>query len=98
MESILAAVLSAAITGGLSLMGVISSNRKTSDQMQAQLEKHQAVTDTKLEELTREVRAHNNFAQRVPVLEEKMKAADRRIGDLEEKAEALEQLHTHSAG
>ena len=40
----------------------------------------------------------NHFAQRVPVLEEKMKAADRRIGDLEEKAEALEQLHTHSAG
>ena len=43
----------------------------------------QAVTDTKLEELTREVRAHNNFAQRVPVLEEKLKAADRRLSALE---------------
>ena len=45
----------------------------------------QAVTDTKLEELTREVRAHNNFAQRVPVLEEQMKVANHRIEDLERK-------------
>ena len=87
VESILAAVLSAAITGALSLTGVIVSNRKASDRMQAQLDKHQAVTDTKLEELTREVREHNNFARRVPVLEEKLKVADHRIGDLEEKLE-----------
>ena len=98
MDSTTAAILAAIITGGLSLIGVILSNRAASSRMQAQLEKQQAVMDEKIEELTREVRAHNNFAQRVPVLEEKMKAADRRIGDLEEKAEALEQLHTHSAG
>ena len=93
MDSIIAAVLSAAITGGFSLIGVFSSNRKISDKVQAQLAEHQAVTDTKLEELTREVRAHNNFAQRVPVLEEKSKVADHRLSDLEAKADALERLH-----
>ena len=51
--------------------------------MQHQLEVSQAVTETKIEELTREVRAHNNFAQRVPVLEEKMTVANHRIADLE---------------
>ena len=50
--------------------------------------KSQAVTDTKLEELTREVRAHNNFAQRVPVLEEKVKVANHRLDDLEHKLES----------
>ena len=70
MESIIAAAVSGAVT----LIGVLIANSKS-----------QAVTDTKLEELTREVRAHNNFAQRVPVLEEKMKVADHRIDDLEEK-------------
>ena len=89
MESIIASTLSALITGGLALYGVLVSNRKNGDRMQAQLEKSQAVTDTKLEELTREVREHNNFAQRVPVLEEKLKSADHRIGDLEHTTERL---------
>lgn len=70
MESIATAL----ITGAITLIGVLISNSKS-----------QAVTETKLEELTREVRAHNNFAQRIPVLEEKMKVADHRIADLEEK-------------
>ncbi len=70
MESIAAAL----ITGAITLIGVLIANNKS-----------QAVTETKLEELTREVRAHNNFAQRIPVLEEKMKVADHRIADLEEK-------------
>ena len=74
MESIIAAALSGAVT----LVGVLIANSKS-----------QAVTDTKLEELTREVRAHNNFAQRVPVLEEKMKVADHRIEDLEQTTERL---------
>ena len=74
MESVIAAALSGAVT----LVGVLIANSKS-----------QAVTDTKLEELTREVRLHNNFAQRVPVLEEKMKVADHRIGDLENKLEHL---------
>ena len=66
-------IIVALITGGVTLVGVLISNQKA-----------QAVTDTKLEELTREVREHNNFARRVPVLEEQMKVANHRIDDLEE--------------
>ncbi|OUN34363.1 hypothetical protein B5G28_12820 [Faecalibacterium sp. An77] len=69
-------IIAAAVSGAVTLIGVLIANSKS-----------QAVTDTKLEELTREVREHNNFAQRVPVLEEKMKVADHRISDLEEKLE-----------
>ena len=97
MDSTTAAILAAIITGGLSLVGVILSNRAASSRMQAQLEKQQAVMDEKIEELTREVRAHNNFAQRVPVLETKLKADEHRIDDLEKQAERLEALHTHPA-
>ncbi len=66
-------IIVALITGGVTLAGVLISNSKA-----------QAVTDTKLEELTREVREHNNFARRVPVLEEQMKVANHRIQDLED--------------
>ena len=68
METILAAL----ITGAVTLIGVLIANSRS-----------QAVTDTKLEELTREVREHNNFAKRVPVLAEQMKVANHRIADLE---------------
>ena len=81
MESILVAL----ITGGLSLLGVIYSNKRPAQSMDAQLDKQQAVTETKLEELTREVRAHNNFAQRVPVMEEQIKVVNHRIADLEQQ-------------
>lgn len=84
-ESIIVAI----ITGGLSLIGVIVSNNRTAQSMDksmdAKLDKQQAVTETELEELTREVRAHNNFAQRVPVLEEQIKVANHRIEDLEKE-------------
>ena len=53
--------------------------------LDAKLEKHQAVTDIKIDELTREVRKHNGFAERVPVLEEQIKVANHRIEDLERK-------------
>lgn len=56
--------------------------------MESQIKTQQAVTDTKIEELTREVRTHNNFAQRVPVLEEQMKVANHRIEDLEKERRA----------
>ena len=83
------AIIVAVITGGLSLIGVIVSNNRTAQSMDksmdAKLDKQQAVTETKLEELTREVRAHNNFAQRVPVLEEQIKVANHRIEDLEKE-------------
>ena len=79
MEGIIAAI----ITGVLSLIGVVISNLAANAKMSKDLEKAQAVTDTKIEELTREVREHNNFVKRVPVLEEKAKVADHRISDLE---------------
>lgn len=79
MEGIIAAI----ITGVLSLIGVVISNLAANAKMAKELEKAQAVTDTKIEELTREVREHNNFARRIPVLEEKAKVADHRISDLE---------------
>ena len=79
------AIIVAIITGGLSLIGVIVSNTHTADCMDAKLDKQQAVTETKLEELTREVRSHNNFAQRIPVLEEQIKVANHRIEDLEKE-------------
>lgn len=78
-------ILVAIITGGLSLVGVVFSNMSSNKRIENALTTQQAVTDTKLEELTREVRAHNNFAQRVPVLEEQMKVANHRIEDLERK-------------
>ena len=81
MESIIVAL----ITGGLSLIGVIITSRSSGQKVQQQLETAQAVTDTKIDELTREVREHNNFARRMPVLEEKIKVANHRIDDLERR-------------
>ena len=69
MESIITAI----ITGGVTLFGVLIANGKA-----------QAVTETKLDELTREVREHNNFARRMPVVEEQIKVINHRIEDLEE--------------
>lgn len=66
-------IIIALITGGLTLIGVLVSNSKA-----------QAVTETKMEELTREVREHNNFAKRMPVVEEQIKALNHRVGDLEQ--------------
>ena len=77
------AIIAAFITGILSLTGVVISNLVSNAKMSQSLEKAQAVTDEKIEEPTREVREHNNFARRVPVLEEKAKVADHRISDLE---------------
>lgn len=78
-------IVVALITGGLSFLGVVITNISSNRKMQAELEKQQAITDTKLEELTREVRLHNNFAQRIPVAEEKIKVINHRIDDLENK-------------
>ena len=79
------AIIVALITGGLSLIGVLISNSRAAQNTDAKLEKQQAITDTKLDELTREVREHNNFAKRVPVLEEQIKVANHRIEDLEKE-------------
>ena len=69
MENIITAI----ITGGVTLLGVLIANGKS-----------QAVTETKLDELTREVREHNNFARRMPVVEEQIKVINHRIEDLED--------------
>lgn len=83
-------IIVALITGGLALAGVIISNvaaaKKTGRTLEHTIATAQAVTDTKLEELTREVREHNGFARRVPVLEEQIKVANHRIQDLENAA------------
>ena len=76
-------ILVALITGGLSLLGVIITSNKTTRDVEVKLDKQQTVTETRLEELTREVREHNNFARRVPVLEEQIKVVNHRIADLE---------------
>jgi len=73
------------IVGGLSLIGVIITNIQSNKKIEIQLDKQQAVTETKLENLTREVREHNNFAQKIPVIEEQVKVANHRIEDLEKK-------------
>lgn len=72
MNGMIETVITALLTGGITLIGVWISNSKA-----------QAVTETKLEELTREVREHNNFAKRMPVLEEQIKVINHRISDLE---------------
>ena len=84
------------ITAIGSLVAVILTNKANNDKMlhqmelqqvniKAELQQAQAVTDTKIDELTREVREHNNFARRMPVLEEKISVANHRIDDLERK-------------
>ena len=77
------AILVALITGGLSLVGVILTCLTTYRKGQAAAQVAQAVTETKLTELTREVREHNNFAKRMPVVEHELKVLNHRITALE---------------
>ncbi len=78
------AIISALITGGLSLIGVVITSLATARKSQHTIRMAQAITDTKLEELTREVREHNHFARRMPVVEEQIKVINHRLRDLEE--------------
>ena len=77
------AIIAAVITGALSLLGVILSNAFASRKNEETIRTAQAVTDAKLEELTREVREHNHFARRMPVVEEQIKVLNHRVADLE---------------
>ena len=77
------AIIVALITGGLSVLGVIISNIGSNRKIENALSTSQAVTDCKIEELTREVREHNNFAKRMPVVEEQIKVINHRLADLE---------------
>nr|DAP59411.1 MAG TPA: hypothetical protein [Caudoviricetes sp.] len=72
MGNIIAAIITAVVTGGITLLGVILANNKA-----------QAVTEVKIEELTREVREHNGFAEKIPVINEQIKVINHRIEDLE---------------
>jgi len=78
------AIIVALITGGLSLFGVVITCLATARKSEKAAAVAQAVTDTKIDELTREVRLHNGFAQRMPVVEEQIKVINHRINDLEE--------------
>lgn len=93
------AIIVALITAGAAVLSQLAISRSTTrdiiSRLEAQsreadnkLEKAQAVTDTKLDELTREVREHNNFARRMPVVEEQIKVANHRIDDLERRENA----------
>ena len=79
MESIIVAL----ITGVLALAGVITTNISSNRKIENKLVTAQAVTDTKIDNLTEEVRKHNNFASRMPVVEEQIKVINHRIEDLE---------------
>lgn len=83
------AVIVAFITGGLSLLGTIITVLLANNKTREELKISQAVTETKIVELTREVRAHNNFAMRMPVVEEQIKVINHRIRDLEAKEDDL---------
>ena len=72
------------LVGALALIGVIITNNRANNKMQNKMTTAQAVTDERISELTREVRVHNNFARRVPVIEEQIKVANHRLADLEE--------------
>lgn len=78
------AIVVALITGGLSLVGVVATCLATAKKTEKAAAVAQAVTDTKLEELTREVREHNNFAQRTPLLEQKVTSLENRVTTLEQ--------------
>ena len=77
------AVVVALITGGLSLAGVVVTCMATAKKNENALRVSQAITDTKIDELTREVREHNGFARRMPVVEEQIKVINHRLSDLE---------------
>ena len=83
MEALISAG-AAVIVGVLSLIGVMITNSRSNTKMQQEMKTSQAVTDEKINELTREVRRHNDFAQRIPVLEEKIKVTNHRLSDLEQ--------------
>ena len=86
-EAVQVALISGAVSVIVGIASALIAARSAANEVQKKLEIAQAVTDTKREELTREVRRHNDFAERVPVLEEKIIVANHRIEDLEKAGE-----------
>lgn len=83
IESLISAGASLFV-GVLAFIGVMITNSRSNSKMQNDMKTAQAVTDERLSELTREVRMHNDFARRIPVIEEQLKVANHRVSDLEE--------------
>ena len=81
-------IVIALITAAGSILAVILTNKSANDKMAYNLQRNQAVTDTKIEELTREVRAHNHFAERMPVVEEQIKSIQKDVSKLKSYHEA----------
>ena len=88
IEALIAAG-SAIIVGVLSLVGVMATNSKANSKMQSDMKVSQAVINTKLEALTAEVHLHNNFAQRIPTLEQEQVATNRRLKNLEDAVKPI---------
>lgn len=86
-DAVLVAVISGVCSMIVGIVSAVISAKATGNDVQKKMEIAQAVTSTKIEDLTREVRKHNNFAERVPVLEEKISVANHRIDDLEKAAQ-----------
>ena len=84
MTEALISASAAIVVGVLSLIGVMVTNSRSNSKMQNEIKTSQAVTDERISELTREVRLHNNFAQRIPVIEEQIKVVNHRVGNLEQ--------------
>lgn len=85
-EGVIIAIISAIGSLIVGIVSAVISARATGNDVQKKMEIQMAVTDTKLDELTREVRKHNDFAERIPVIETKISVADHRIDDLEKAA------------
>ena len=95
-EGVLIALISAGsalLVGALSLVGVVISNKKYGKDIEHKLQIAQAVTDTKIEELTREVREHNGFARRMPVVEEKIEHLIETEDHMQEEIDHLRTFH-----
>lgn len=83
VEALISAGAAIAV-GVLSLIGVIITNNRANNKMQNSINTAQAVTDERISELTREVRMHNDFARRIPVIQEQIKVVNHRVADLEQ--------------
>ena len=84
MQSAIISGAASIIVGILALIGVIITNNKANRDVKQSLNIAQAVTDTKIEALTREVRLHNSFAEKIPVMQEQIRVVNHRINDLEQ--------------
>ena len=87
------AIIVAIVTGGLSLLGVVLTNRQAAKDIDAKLAERQSVTETKLNTLTEEVRKHNGFAERIPIVEGSIKLLDERIRVANHRIDDLEKIN-----